>query len=441
MKELEKIVLGVTPTLTNSSDNDSGKADPEAQILEVAPNLVDAPPDGGLEGWLTVLGAWFILFSTYGYIYAFGVYQDFYTRVFLKNKTPSQISWIGSLQYAMPFLIGLFSGSLFDHGRFHILEISGGILFIASLFMLSLAKESQYYQFFLAQGVGMGIGLGLLFVPTLAVINHHFLRRRGLAGGVAFSGTAVGGIIFPIMLNHLIQRVSFGEAVRASGYLVLGCMIIGNLLMRTRYPKGANPPPPILSFFKEPSYLYVIAGGIWACFGLIFPVVYMQLYAIEHGLDPNLAFYSIAIINAASAVGRVGGNFLADIVGPFTVITPTVFGLSLSIWLMLAIKNSASLIIVCIIHGMFSGAYFALVVLSLASLAKEPSHIGSKVGVALAIASFAFLGSTPSHGALLTPTFKWIRPVAFAGVFTGVAAVLHIFILLRIRREKGSKRV
>lgn len=32
--------------------------------------------------------------------------------------------------------------------------------------MLSLAKEGQYYQIFLPQAIGLGIALGLLFLPS-----------------------------------------------------------------------------------------------------------------------------------------------------------------------------------------------------------------------------------------------------------------------------------
>ena len=64
--------------------------------------------------------------------------------------------------------------------------------------MSSLAKPFQYYQVFLSQGLGLGLGLGLILTPTVGISSHHFLRRRALATGVALSGPAIGGIIYPI---------------------------------------------------------------------------------------------------------------------------------------------------------------------------------------------------------------------------------------------------
>jgi hypothetical protein len=54
--------------------------------------------------------------------------------------------------------------------------------------MLSLAKPHQYYQIFLAQGIGMGIGMGLLFLPAISVTSHYFRKRRAAAMGVVLSG-------------------------------------------------------------------------------------------------------------------------------------------------------------------------------------------------------------------------------------------------------------
>lgn len=44
----------------------------------------------------------------------------------------------------------------------------------------------------------MGIGMGLVFVPTAIVPLHYFERQRGLAMGIAIGGGSFGGMIFPI---------------------------------------------------------------------------------------------------------------------------------------------------------------------------------------------------------------------------------------------------
>ncbi len=85
-----------------------------------------AAPDGGLAAWSVVLGAWCILFCSFGWINSscspgnstlsknrgltcasagIGAFQNYYQEDLLKQYSPSTIAWIPSLQiffmYAM----------------------------------------------------------------------------------------------------------------------------------------------------------------------------------------------------------------------------------------------------------------------------------------------------------------------------------------------------
>ncbi|KAJ7274249.1 major facilitator superfamily domain-containing protein [Mycena rebaudengoi] len=403
-------------------------------------------PDGGAKAWLTVMGAWFVLFSTFGYMYSYGVYQDFYTREYLTNHTPSSISWIGSFQIMMPFLVGVVSGKLFDNGKFHLVEITGAVIFSFSLFMLSLAKPNQYYQVFLSQAVGMGIGLGLTFVPTVSINHHHFSRRRGLAAGIGLSGGAVGATVFPIMISHLIPKIGFAKTVRATGYIVLGCLVIGNSLMRTRLPpksKRPNPTasPSIKTFFTDAAYMWTVLGALISTLGFYFPVIYLQLFAVQHSVDGNLAFYSIAILNGASAFGRIIGNHLADVYGPYNIHIPCGLLTGAMIWAVLGIHNGATLIVVSILYGALSGAWLSLSFSILSSLARSPDEVGARIGLALALSSFGSLGSAPIQGALLTHDFLWIRPIIFSATAMFVGAACFLVTRMLQAKRLGTQRV
>ena len=78
----------------------------------------------------------------------------------------------------------------------------------------------------------------MLFIPSLSIVSHHFRTRRALATGVAVSGASCGGIVFPIMLNHLFAMPSFGFAngVRTSGAVIAALLAIANGIMRTHLP-------------------------------------------------------------------------------------------------------------------------------------------------------------------------------------------------------------
>jgi hypothetical protein len=48
----------------------------------------------------------------------------------------------------------------------------------------------HYYQLFLYQGLGTGIGAGCLYVPALAIQAHHWRERRVLVMGIVVTGAS-----------------------------------------------------------------------------------------------------------------------------------------------------------------------------------------------------------------------------------------------------------
>jgi hypothetical protein len=70
----------------------------------------------------------------------------------------------------------------------------------------------------------------------------------------------MGGVGFPVMLKRLFDQVRFGWAVRVVGFLMMGCLIMANFLVRSRIP----PPGWIkerrfvdIAAFKEPVFCFV----------------------------------------------------------------------------------------------------------------------------------------------------------------------------------------
>ncbi|KAF8183031.1 major facilitator superfamily domain-containing protein, partial [Mycena galopus ATCC 62051] len=344
---------------------------------------------------------------------------DFYVLEYLSNHSPSSIAWIGSFQLMSPFLLGIFSGKLFDDGHFHALQICGGTVFTLSqvLFMLSLAKPQQYYQSLCSQGVGMGFGLGCTYLPSASIVSHHFAKRRGLASGIVFSGGAVGSAVFSFSEQlHLLPRIGFGQSVRATAYVVLGCVVAGNIMMKTRFrahgkQAGAGGSR-IWGFLTDAPYMLAVLGLSLANVGNFFPLTYIQLYAEQHSVRNSVSFYSITSINAAGVLGRIAGNYFGDVYGPVNVQTLFTTFTGAMMWAVFGIHNSWSLLLVSVLFGIFSGA--ALSFLCLLSFARNRGEIGARTGLAFVFIGISSLISTPLQGAILTKHFIWIRPILFS---------------------------
>ncbi|KAF4612794.1 hypothetical protein D9613_011747 [Agrocybe pediades] len=351
------------------------------------PEIVSVPEagqryDGGKDAWATLIGAWLVQFCTYGYVSAFGIYQDYYTKDFLSLHSPSAISWIGSVQLFLQYAPGLLVGHAFDAGYFHHVVALGTFLQIFSMFMLSLAHRNQYYQVFLAQGVGMGFGQSMLFIPSLTIIGHHFKARRALATGIAVSGASVGGVVWPILIHRLRLETSFANMIRLTGALSFVMLLVSNILMKTRTQParliglGNLPKPKIGVVFSDAAYVVSVISAFCINLGIFFPYFYLQLFATNLGVDEARAFYCITVLNGGSALGRLLPSFLADRAGAYNMLL-----VSLSItcglaFAMFGLKDFSGVIAFAMCYGFWSGAYVSLIPCLLAQLSISPREQG-----------------------------------------------------------------
>lgn len=405
-------------------------------------------PEGGLQAWLTVLGGSMILFCTFGAVQSFGVYQAYYSSHYLPQYVASDISWIGSMQTFLLFAGGLFAGKLFDEGYFHHCIGAGSLIYLFSIFMLSLAKPHQYYQIFLAQGVGMGIGMGLLFLPAISVTSHYFRRRRAAAMGVVLAGSSLGAVIYSIMLNNLFNgSAGFGWGVRAAGFIDLGLLGIANLVMKTRLPSRRQRPDAkpvdIKAILSDFGYWLCVIGAALTFWGLFVPFFYLQVFSEEHGLSKNIGFYAIPIMNASSVFGRTIPNFLGDLVGPFNVMIPCTVISGGLLFLMFAATDLGGTIAFGILYGFFSGGFISLITPAAASFSRDLNEIGTRIGITSFVIAFALLTGNPIAGALVQVhgSYVWYRPLVFASVvvLTGAACLTASRSILS--KRKGTNKL
>jgi MFS family permease len=75
-------------------------------------------------------------------------------------------------------------------GYFKHLLPAGSVLIVFGMMMASICDE--LWQLVLAQGLCVGIGCGLVFVPTIGVVMQWFSSKRALANGLGSIGSGIG---------------------------------------------------------------------------------------------------------------------------------------------------------------------------------------------------------------------------------------------------------
>ena len=120
----------------------------------------------------------------------FGVFESFYQVDLLRGYSPSTIAWIGTTQVFCLNFVGLLTGPIFDLGHHDLLLYISSILVPFGVMMLSLS--TKYYQILLSQGICLGVGSGILYVPSLALVAASFITRRAMAVTIVTAGSNIG---------------------------------------------------------------------------------------------------------------------------------------------------------------------------------------------------------------------------------------------------------
>ncbi|KIK34648.1 hypothetical protein CY34DRAFT_97603 [Suillus luteus UH-Slu-Lm8-n1] len=391
------------------------------------------PPDGGFRAWGTAFGGFLMQFCGFGYISSFGVYQYYYTRIYLANYPPSTISWIGAIASFLAVNVTLISGPLYDRGWFYRLMIVGSLLQSISLFALSFAKPGQFYLAFIVQGVLAGFGIGLTYAPSIVVVSQHFSTRRTMVMSLVTSGTPLGSMIHPIMLNHLLNgTVGFARGVRASAGFVSVLLLIACLSMRTRglVAPAVSYTTVVRKCSRDVLFILMTVGSTLFQIGFYYPLFYLQLDSVKHGININFSFYSLVILNAAWFIGRCTAGIAATYMGVLNLAIASTVACSAVIIPIIARNDVASVVVLGLAYGYLSCVYIALVVPLMTVSTPDMSELGARMGI-----SFAFIGG-PISGALLGSQYRWWIPSLFNGIISLVGSSMFVAMRLIIYRRR-----
>lgn len=309
-----------------------------------------APPNPRIfYGWFVVAAAFAVTFVGFGSAYTFSAFVGSLQKDLGASR--GSVSLVFSLAGFLYFSLGIVSGPLADRWGSRRLAVAGMILTGAGLAAASTARTLT--EVYLAYGLGVGVGVGCAYVPALGAVQRWFVRRRGLASGLAVSGIGLGTLVMPPLASFLIQALGWRMAYLALGGLAasvgagMALMIENDPRDRGLAPDGDPPRPgmqtgtglaaagaPVREALRSRQFIVLYSACLACSFGVFVPFVHLVPYAGDHGVAPSSAVLLLGVIGVGSTAGRFLLGGLADRMGRQRALTASFVGmaLALSIW-------------------------------------------------------------------------------------------------------------
>ncbi len=200
-----------------------------------------------------------------------------------------------------------------------------------------------------------------LFLPL------WFVKRRGLAMGVAFSGVGVGSILIFPWLQGLIGSAGWRQACWAMAALLVVTLVPLNLLLQRRRPEdlgllpdggrapaGGGPARAQVDNVVDPAWVavdwtlgraartprfwWVFAGFLFGLYGWYAVQVHQTKYLLEIGFTPAEAAFALGFVGFTGIVGQIALGHLSDRVGREWVWTLSSAGFVLCYALLLSMR-------------------------------------------------------------------------------------------------------
>jgi MFS family permease len=247
-----------------------------------------------------------------------------------------------------------------------VMEIGVGLM-AAGLLLAPLATQPWHLYGTLGVLVGGGsVCLGYsgqsLFLP------NWFVRRRGMAIGVAFAGVGVGSITLLPWVQVVIEGAGWRTACVAMGLLLLIVLAPINLLLRKRpedmglrpdgdaVPVASAAPPPsnivneawaavdwtLARAMRTAPFWWIALAYFCALYAWYAVQVHQTKYLVEIGFTPTVAAWALGLVSLFGIPGQIALGHLSDRIGREWIWTISTSGFAICFLALIALEQQPS---------------------------------------------------------------------------------------------------
>lgn len=282
-------------------------------------------------------------------------------------------------------------------------------VFLMGAGLLLAPFTTQPWHLYVTIGVLVGSGsICLGYSGQSLYLPNWFVKRRGLAVGLAFAGVGVGSITLLPWVQLLIDRTGWRSASWAMGILVLVVLVPLNLLLR-KHPQdlGLQPdgeaattttsvaPPSnvvdpawvaiewTLSRALQTAKFWWLALAYFCGLYIWYAVqVHQTKYLVEIGFSSTSAAWALGLVSSFGIPGQIALGHLSDRIGREWIWTISTVGFGICFALLIALQYTPTLLLVYLMVAVqgFLGYGFTSVMGAVTLEIFQGKHFGTIFG-------------------------------------------------------------
>ncbi|KUG21561.1 putative transporter [hydrocarbon metagenome] len=281
-------------------------------------------------GWYIVGGAFLVMGMNYGARYCFGVFlKPMATEFGMSRSVISMAAAINMLVYSF---CAIFVGRMLDRIAPRWIITTGALISACGYIMTSFVETPV--GLYLSYGLMVGLGAaGMGVVACSSSVSKWFIKKRGLAVGIASMGISFGTVILTPLAGYIVGAFNWRFGLMALSFIILIMgIVISQTLMRKTNPEAYSLLPDgdtttMCAQLSETQIVHKVStwslfkdSRFWTlavCQGLAVMIsmavfVHQVAYATDIGIDKMAAASSLAAISLTGFMGQFLFGWMTD---------------------------------------------------------------------------------------------------------------------------------
>ena len=308
---------------------------------------------------MVVAAAFTLMFVGFAAAYSFAAFFRAFEAEFGASR--AHIALVFSVAAFLWFLLGAPGGMAADRFGPRRVALVGVVAMVVGLWLASRAPSLGVL--YVTYSIAVGVGVGLVYVPSVGAVQPWFTQNRALASGLAIAGIGAGNIAGPLLAAWWIAAFGWRGAYVA---LALFTLVLGGAaalairakpgLAATRAASGTSLGAAVRT---QPFWLLYI-GLVLTCIGLFVPMVHLGPFAQDAGYTEAQGVTLVSLIGVGSLIGRFTIGGVADRLGRTVSLAVMYAGLGVMLLVWWSTSQWWLLAVFAVVFGAFYGAYVAL---------------------------------------------------------------------------------